>query len=411
MRSLKEEMNVPLNIFDINCNTIEEAINGSYKDDRYKFYLNSELLDVNDRFRIFRFNNVNYIAKKTDLKNGFNEQNLAKKAYAILNNVKINNFVLKVVLPELKIINDESYILTEYKGVSLQECLYSSSQTNLLKLEDINEIVDKFMSMGVLYRGFLPRNTIVKNNNIYLLDWEDVIFSNVDDKLTINKLCETNFLLNWSYFYDIESLKDIIKKYEGSQNEEPSLLKYEEKFKKLTRLNISDYKLRLKIMNVVLFAEKKDTHQNNKFRIPPNDMAHLISDLFNIDIDVLFDIICYVIRTYDEITYNKLLIILSNLIVYLYKHNENIQHYTIKFILVMLEIAVNKCNKKLSINNFVDLINGSKNTNFNLLNKLENCVNFEEILREQINQLLLIFTNKDCKFEKVTDLSNYILNL
>jgi hypothetical protein len=55
--------------------------------------------------------------------------------------------------------------------------------------------------LSILHRGFLPRNTIIKNNKIYLIDWEDVVLS----KNIVNKLLQykTSILVGWRYLTQI----------------------------------------------------------------------------------------------------------------------------------------------------------------------------------------------------------------
>ena len=56
MKKLLNELNVSSKINGVTKNSFEDIIDEVYGDDKYKFYLNSELIDVNDRFRIFSFN-------------------------------------------------------------------------------------------------------------------------------------------------------------------------------------------------------------------------------------------------------------------------------------------------------------------------------------------------------------------
>ena len=62
-------------------------------------------------------------------------------------------------------------------------------------------------------------------------------------------------------------------------------------------------------------SEKKISENSSNFIIPPNDMAHLVSDLYNSDIDVLFDISSSVLRKKSESEYIELLKELSETIV------------------------------------------------------------------------------------------------
>lgn len=335
MKKLSEQLNIVPSIKKTYFNNIYEIIKYVFKTDEYKFYLNSELIDVNDRFRVFNYKNKNFIIKKTNRIDGDLEVQSAQKAMKVIDGLNISNYTLKIVEPTIYYVDDSAYILTEYLGNSLQECNYSKQNKNFIAQNVIFEILNLFLSKGVLYRGFLPRNMVINNKFIYLLDWEDAIFSNKAEQ-GINLLWKTNFLLNWSYFYDYDELERQLYKYCNLENE-PPLLKYEKKFKNMANLNYNDIELRQFILKTVMESERNINENGNDFLIPPNDMAHLISDLFNSDLDVLFDIASSVLRKKSEKQYIQALKKLSVTIADSYIHNENIQKNSIRILINFFE--------------------------------------------------------------------------
>lgn len=96
---------------------------------------------------------------------------------------------------------------------------------------------------------------VVDNNTIFLLDWEDTIFEKNAVK-GMNLLLKTNFLLNWSYFYDYDELENQLNEYCTSNENNTPLLKYEKIFKNMTKLNCNDIELRQFILKTVIEAEK-----------------------------------------------------------------------------------------------------------------------------------------------------------
>lgn len=233
---------------------------------------------------------------------------------------------------------------------------------------------------------------VVNNNIIYLLDWEDTIFAE-NAGSGINLLWKTNFLLNWSYFYDYNELEKQLNKYCVLNGKEPPLLKYEIKFKNIANLNYEDIELREFILKTVIEAEKAIKEDENGFMIPPNDMAHLISDLFNSDIDVLFDITSAVLRKKSENKYIELLKMLSISISDSYINNENIQKKSIKILLNILEVT---SNDDLSNNNI-------------LLISFENDkVAFSKELKEVLNKIFYKFNNSKLKDENFVRIFDYI---
>ena len=338
MQKLCDRLKVKPLIKKIFGDNIQDVIKTAFENDCYKFYLNSELIDVNNRFRIFEYKNKKYIAKKTTKETGKLEIEFAYKASKRLNGLIVDDYKILIVKPDIYYVDNEVYILTEYMGNSLQEVNYSNLYKNPVSLNTILDILKLFLNKGVLYRGFLPRNMVVVNNNIYLLDWEDTIFDK-NVAAGVNLLWKTNFILNWSYFYEYSKLEEKLNKYCISSKNEPPLLKYEEKFKNIVNLDYTILDLRKCIFNTVMESEKKIEDDSLDFIIPPNDMAHLVSDLYNSDVDVLFDISCSVLRKKSEFKYIELLKKLSETIVNSYSTNENIQKNSLRIIFKFISTA------------------------------------------------------------------------
>ena len=368
MKKLSEQLNVNTTIKSVPFDNMNEIIKYVFKNDEYKFYLNSELIDVNDRFRIFEHENKYYIIKKTSKFDGNLEIKLAKKAAGILDGLKVDDYVIKVIRPTIYYDEDFSYILTEYMGNSLQEYNYSKQNKLSIEINTIIDILKLFLNKGILYRGFLPRNMVVNENVIYLLDWEDATF-NTNSENKINLLWKTNFILNWSYFYDYKVLENELNKY-CTLNQEPALLKYEEKFKNMANLDYDTVELRKFILKTVMESEKSINDETNDFVISPNDMAHLVSDLFNSDIDVLFDISSSVLRRKSETKYVELLKILSNAIIDSYLSKENMQKNVMKILLKFMEMA-----SKNEINDNSELVILFENDKTIFYNKLKEILN------------------------------------
>ena len=387
MKKLCEQLNVNTSIKNTNGDNIIDIIKIVFKDTKYKFYLNSELIDVNDRFRIFEYQKKNYIAKKTKKKDGELEIKISRKDGRLLDGLIVDDYVIHIVKPNIYYIDDFAYILTEYMGNSLQECNYSKSTDTSINLNTVFDILELFLKKGVLYRGFLPRNTVIDKKNIYLLDWEDAIF---DDRAKngINLLWKTNFILNWSYFFDSNDIEKLLNKYCILNNQEPALLKYEKKFKNIANLNYGVVDLRKYILKTVMESERKVEENTSNFIIPPNDMAHLVSDLFNSDIDVLFDISSSILRKKSESKYIELLEMLSRVIINSYSKNENIQKGAIRIILKFMEAAVE---------NYV---------NYDFLNT-DKIIYFNKI-KEILNKLIYIFNKTEISEENFMRIANYI---
>ena len=394
MKKLCEELNVDSSIKTVPYDDMLKNIKYIFKNDKYKFYLNSELIDVNNRFRIFKYQNKNYIVKKTTKENGNLEIKYAHIAEKNIDGLKVDGYTIKIIKSKIYNIGKYGYILTEYMGNTLQEYNYIPNKQLTLKINTIFKIIDLFLEKGFLYRGFIPRNIIIKNKRIYLLDWEDVIF-NPNAPSKVNLLWKTNFISNWSYFYEYKKLEKYINKYKIMSNNEPQLLKYEEKFQRIANLNCNIVKLRKFILKTVVESEKKIKDETLDFIISPNDMAHLVSDIFNSDIDVLFDICSAVLRSKSEKKYIEQLKILTSTIINAYNKNTNMQKNVIKEILKFIYLSSQKESKINEESTIVELFENDKEA-------------FLRELKEVLNKVLFAFNRQYLNNDDFTRISEYI---
>lgn len=329
-------------IHKIEAQTLTMAIKIAFAENKYNFYLNSELIDINNRFRVFNFNGVNYLIKKSKKKDALAEVDNATKIKTRIGDENIDGYNIDIVVPQLVNDGDDFYLITEYMGHSVQETLYSNRHEFPIKITTLSTLLKLFDSRQVLYRGLLPRNMIIKNNIIHLIDWEDVVIKSDQKEMYYNLQFKTNFILNWGYIFSHKQLIDLINSMNIDKIQiEPPLNKYEEVyyrcFSKKTNQEIRDL-----IYKIVLSAEKPYCKGilslTEKFVILPNDMAHLISDLFTNEIDVLFDILSFGLRKTDEEYYAKLVSSFSDSIVNMYKNAEIDRSKLFLYVLSMCDL-------------------------------------------------------------------------
>ncbi len=413
MLSLRDKLDLDESINNINAKTLKEAVKNSFKSNLYNFNLNSELIDVNDRFRIFRYNDISWIAKKSNKYKANIEKENACKAQQLLEGAIIGGKVVKVLNPIYIEEKGQGYLLTKYISNSLQECLYSNCEFDFT-LQDLKELIKLLDKNNMVFRGLLPRNIIVLDNVIYLLDWEDVIFYNCRSEAYLNMQFKTNFLLNWGYFFSHKDLEMIIN--HANENKikiEPSINKYEEIFNSFNNNLVDINTLREKIFNIVLFSEKDIQDRTKEFVIKPNDMAHLLSDIYTNEVDVLFDLCTFVLRKNYEDVYVKLLFALSNQIVM--NHGENYINKSILIIYILLLLDIDFLRKISNcLNNLDEIIKLIKvnpeiicfdylNNNFSL---------FKEKLKNKINVVVReIDPSFKCDDLFSDRLSEYIISL
>ncbi len=331
-------------IHKVEAQTLTAAIKIAFTDNKYNFYLNSELIDINNRFRVFNFDGVNYLIKKSNKKDAFAEVDNAIRVKSSISGENIYGYEIDIVVPQLIDDGDECFLITEYLGHSVQEVLYTNQRQSSINMSTLSELLKLFDRRQILYRGLLPRNMIIKNNTIHLIDWEDVVIKNKPIEMYYNLQFKTNFVLNWGYIFPKEQLVDLINSMNIDKVQiEPPLNKYEEVYYRCFSMETIQG-IRDLIYKIVLSAEKpyfKDVEiLTEKFVILPNDMAHLISDLFTNEIDVLFDMLAFNLREKDEEYYTKLVASFSDSIINMYKNAEIDRSKLFLYVLSMCDLLL-----------------------------------------------------------------------
>ena len=322
-----------------------KIIEAIFYDTKYKFCLNSELIDIDSRFRIVKIHNKVFIIKKTTAEKAQNERNNAIELEKILYKKIIDNYKLKPIIPTIINIGNDWYIISEYKGYTLQESLYDKRKSKSISFSTFSKIILLFMENGIIYRGFIPRNMIIRKNNIYMIDFEDITINNNE----INLQYITNLILNWQYFYPRYELEMMIEKYGGSNEKNIQLLPFENCYKEILGCNCNNYDLRLKILNTVLYAEKPINQVNkNNYIIMPNDLVHLMSDLYGSYVDVIIDLYFECLRKKSEEDFNNFIDLSSNIIKYNYSNVEILKKELLLLLIKSIKIFINngKINKK-----------------------------------------------------------------
>lgn len=331
-------------IHKVEAQTLTAAIKIAFTDNKYNFYLNSELIDINNRFRVFNFDGVNYLIKKSKKKDAFAEVDNAIRVKSSISGENIYGYEIDIVVPQLIDDGDECFLITEYLGHSVQEVLYTNQRQSSINMSTLSELLKLFDRRQILYRGLLPRNMIIKNNTIHLIDWEDVVIKNKPIEMYYNLQFKTNFVLNWGYIFPKEQLVDLINSMNIDKVQiEPPLNKYEEVYYRCFSMETIQG-IRDLIYKIVLSAERpyfKDVEiLTEKFVILPNDMAHLISDLFTNEIDVLFDMLAFNLREKDEEYYTKLVASFSDSIIDMYKNAEIDRSKLFLYVLSMCDLSL-----------------------------------------------------------------------
>lgn len=417
---------IPFQIKTIKARDISDAVEVAFKEDGYHFYGSRWFIDIKSCFRIFRFGKTVYIAKEAKEKKADLEISNSKRAFNLLNGKTIGTKTLGIVVPQkIKLVDQRCFLVSEYIGSDLNDNVYTNS-TSQISLNVCLSIVKLLLTNGVAHRGLLPRNIVENGNVYYLFDWEDARFDTPSPKL-FDHLWQTNFLLNWSYLYNFHEIKKGIRELTGTDTlEEPPLVRYENTFREITDNNKSESQLRDDIDRVVFGSELPLKEPAEGFYIRPNDMGHIVADIFPSELDVLHDILSYSFRKDNEAIFSYHLQLTTEILssyfktIIVDKHTlgKSIQFYTLIPILMMLDrnLPLKEYLAILTAQNLEDLVN--KINEFEpedsivrmfLSRKTDKLKGFLDLaIKDHIKQVCHLDSDRNVNIESII---NYVINL
>lgn len=236
---------------------------------KYK-YINNWLFDPDNKLLSFLFKDNKYIAKRITMQKAKLEIFNSKILKKILNGIMIDKFKINIIVPTFFSINHEyGYLVSRFYGKDLNQIYYEKGGGNLNFLNDIYVKIQNLLEANHLnYNGFLPRNIILDNNNIYLIDFEDI---NKKSKL----VTVTTQNIAWSYFIDldVEKIADLL----GNEYN----INLSSDMKRIVSCYPNIYKL-------ALIAESS----YNSYR-KLDDIINVLSEYLNYEVELILDIILY----------------------------------------------------------------------------------------------------------------------
>lgn len=103
----------------INGDTLVDAVRIAFSSNKYNFYTSCWFIDIKEKFRIFRFRNTTYIAKKINSEKAEKEISNSLKAFYKLEGEVIGTKTIRIVVPEKITFSTESsqcFLISEYLG-------------------------------------------------------------------------------------------------------------------------------------------------------------------------------------------------------------------------------------------------------------------------------------------------------
>lgn len=269
--------------------SLREAVSGVYGS-QHKYRLHSTwMYDPHGHIRALEYGDIKYIAKRTSPSKSARERNNAEEAFRRLGGVLIGNRALVAVVPSaLRVAHDKvGYLVSEYKGAVCNEQFYTQCDDNILSANEVKLIAETLADKGIAYPGFLPRNTIVTDGTIYLIDWEDAKFS--DGSVLLDESTKTNYLIGWSLIQNAPSALDQSNIFKKS-NSTPPAGEYEKVFSKMIGAepdNIGNLET-MTYMNAIL-GESCTKEDGASGRLKRDDIVCAISPFIPIEVEVFID--------------------------------------------------------------------------------------------------------------------------
>ena len=273
--------------------SLREAVSGVYGL-QHKYRLHSTwMYDPHGHIRAFEYSDAKYIAKRTSSSKSARERNNAEEAFRRLDGFLIGNRALVAVVPStLRVAHDKvGYLVSEYKGAVCNEQFYTHCNDNILSANEVKLVAETLANKGIAYPGFLPRNTIVTDDTIYLIDWEDAKFS--DGSVLLDESTKTNYLIGWSLIQKAPSALDQSNIFKKS-NSMPPAGEYEKVFSKMIGAepdNIGNLAT-MSYMNAILGEScTKEDGASGRGRLKRDDIVCAISPFIPIEVEVFIDIL------------------------------------------------------------------------------------------------------------------------
>lgn len=280
---------------EINCeveaNTLMEAadIVMNSHDDRFLFRRNREMMfNIDGNFRRFLFGGDYFILKIVSNEQAKNEirNAVAMKDCIYQKNFKYNH-IFEIAIPEIVENNKNSALILSDYGFTLYE--NPENTRSKISLEQILDYFMEFLNIGVEWAGFLPRNIILTNNKLTLIDWESVVFHSDFSKVKISEMTKFKFILGWSQIYGDPKLLEaklnkVLKPYKTLS---PQLDCFEMAYDNITGNQKGKKEIRYECNRATLFSEE---YLNTVVtcELSPMDLGHIIDELLPVNLSVFY---------------------------------------------------------------------------------------------------------------------------
>lgn len=272
---------------EVKGRSLQEAIDMVAQNPEKYSFKNNWLFNPNSRLCAFRFRNREYVLKRGPLQRIRTEKENATKLNVLIKKTKIGRKKLVAVVPDVYTLNsEEGGTLSEYVGSDCNEMFYLGRKS-VLSWKEVCDIQKKLGELSVLHRNFLPRNTIVVRDKIYLIDLEDIVFNTKSSDY--DQSLETSMHVGWRNVSGVEinDVRSAFSIHTRHTNHE-GLNEYERAFKEMIGSAHDNNEVK-KLTYVNIIAATMYVYSASLLKI--DDILHYLSDALPTEVEVLVDLL------------------------------------------------------------------------------------------------------------------------
>lgn len=247
----------------------------------YAFRRNRELVDLSHRFRFFCFQGINYVLKLTKPNEIPIEYVNALRLDKRIKDIGLTK--VHVVIPQLIQSDTDGTIglLQEDHGFTLYESIEQTQKR--IDLREMMSLYGTLLNNGIEWSGWLPRNMFMKNDELWLIDFEDVYFHGVGD-YSISDLTLFKLILGWGQIFEKDDVCAVLDEVVGELKISTA---FPDSFEKVLSclLNNGDYQQVREIGFKFTYLSElplRNYPTENKY-LTSMDIGHLVEDIFDND--------------------------------------------------------------------------------------------------------------------------------
>lgn len=274
---------------NINSSSLDQAITIAEADPTTFGFQNKWLIDLDDRIKYFSYADLDIVTKRSSASKADDESVRAHTAESLLRGHFIGSCAVMASVPEVITPGGDlnaSYLVSEYLGPDMNEQYYSGKEP-ALKVEDLFSLVGLLADKGISFDGLLPRNTIVTDGGVRVIDWEGARFHG--QPYPPSQLARTGLAISWSYIYGSDVVSELELILPINDSAEIKTTDYERMIADLTGYEFDTSKIRRLSCSTAVSAEAHRGQRSLLYKL--DDAFHVIGEQLPVGIEVLMDML------------------------------------------------------------------------------------------------------------------------